>query len=495
MHIKTLPLSTSKNGLKNLFSPTKFPISYSTTSHKNPNPISYYFSLLHSSPNPTNLRHLHARLLINGLYNNIILSSKLLLMYSKHHKLLPDSLSVFLHMPNKNIYSWNIMIGEFSRAGLAQKSLELFYQMRVFGLGPDVFTLPLILRACASLGEFRLGFSVHGFCVKVGVGKNVFVGSAMVYFYVGMGKFFYARQVFDEMTERDGVLWTAMLAGYAQSGEPLLGLEVFREMVGEGIELDVVVMVSLLLGLGQLGWSRYGRSVHGWCVRRCLGLGLSLGNALVDMYVKCGLFGFARRVFDNMPERDVISWSAMILGHGLNGRVAVALGLFERMRLEGVKPNSVTFLGVLSACSHAGMVEDAWKFFNMMKDYEVVPELKHYACMVDVLGRAGLLVEAERFVKEMPIKPDGAVWGALLGGCRVHGNVVVGERIASRLLRLEPERSGYYVLLANIYAAAGRFDDAEKVWDFMRKRNVGKVPGHSLIELDGNEMFLGSGTG
>ncbi|KAF5940348.1 hypothetical protein HYC85_021515 [Camellia sinensis] len=455
-----------------------------------PNLVSFYFPLLHTSPNPTHLRHLHARLLRTSLYSNIILSSKLLLSYSRLNKLSPDALSVFFHMPHRNIYSWNIIIGEFSRSGSPLKSLELFLQMRNSDVLPDVFTVPLVLRACAAAGSIDCGVLVHGFCVKMGMERSLFVASALVFMYVTFGKVFYARVVFDEMPLRDSVLWTSMLAGYAQNEEPMLALSVFRDMVCVGVELDGVVMVSLLLVCGQLGWLKHGKSVHGWCVRRCIGLGLSLGNALIDMYVKCAALCYGRNVFDKMPERDVISWSALILGYGLGGCLDIAFGLFDQMHMQGVQPNDVTFLGVLSACTHGGLVETARSCFKMMKDYGVVAELKHYACMIDCLGRAGLLIEAERLIEEMPMKPDGAVLGALLGGCRVHGNLEVGERIAKRLIGLEPERTGYYVLLANIYSDAGKFDDAGRVWDILKQRNMSKVPGWSLIESKSCFQFL-----
>lgn len=276
-----------------------------------------------------------------------------------------------------------------------------------------------------------------------------------------------------------------MVAGYAQSGQPEPALGLFAEMMRNGIGIDDVVAVSLLLACGQLGSLPQGRSVHGLCVRREFGLPLSLGNALVDMYVKCGGFGSAERVFRSMPVRDVISWSALILGHGLNGGTNAALELFEEMRREGVAPNSVTFLGLLSACVHSGMVERAWDFFHMMKKYRVEPELKHYACLVDTLGRAGRLVEAEKFMEKMPMEADEAVLGALLLGCRVHRNVNVGERVARRLMAMRPNKGGYYAILANIYSDAGRFSEADKVRGFMREMNIGKLPGHSLIETDG----------
>ncbi|XP_057955815.1 pentatricopeptide repeat-containing protein At4g14170 [Malania oleifera] len=460
----------------------KFFSAYSSAIPHKSNLASYYFSLLHSSPDLTHLRHLHARLLRTPLYADVFLSSKLVLMYSRRSKLFPDSLSVFYHMPERNIYSWNIIIGEFSRSSFPEKAIELFIRMQGSGIRPDDFTMPLVLRACAGSGSEIGGLLVHGLCVKTGMEGNLFVASALVFMYVTFGRVFSARVVFDGMRKRDAVLWTAMLAGYAQHEEPMLGLGVFREMVNDGVELDGVVMVSLLLVCGHLGSLKHGKSVHGWSLRRCLALELNLGNAIVDMYVKCASLCYAHRMFDKMPERDVISWSSMIVGYGLGGGAATAIEYFEKMLVGGVKPNDVTFLGVLSAYTHSGMVDRVRSCFGMMKDYGVEPELKHYACVVDCLGRAGLLEEAERFVEEMPIQPDGAILGALLGGCRLHANVEVGERVAKKLIGLEPEKAGYYVLLCDIYAAVGRFNDAERVRSFMQQRNVSKSPGCSLIE-------------
>uniref|UniRef100_A0A0A9E6Z1 Pentatricopeptide repeat-containing protein n=1 Tax=Arundo donax TaxID=35708 RepID=A0A0A9E6Z1_ARUDO len=255
-------------------------------------------------------------------------------------------------------------------------------------------------------------------------------------------------------------------------------------MVAARVPLDAVVMVSLLLACGQLGWRRHGRSVHGCCIRRFLGMPLSLGNALVDMYVKCGDFAFAERLFAGMPRRDVISWSALILGHGLNGRSDVALGLFDRMMVEGVQPNAVTFLGALSACAHSGMVDKAYAIFEGMKQWGIEPELKHYSCMADALGRAGRVVEAVKVIEEMPFKPDEAMLGGVLAACRVHGEMEAAERISKRLMNMSPGKSGYYMSLANIYSDAGRYGDAERIRDFMKEVKVDKVPGYSSFELD-----------
>ncbi|KAG7620398.1 Pentatricopeptide repeat [Arabidopsis suecica] len=440
------------------------------------------FSLLHHSPNAKHLRHLHAHLLRTFLYSNVVLSSKLVLAYSKQNHLFPTSLSVFWHMPYRNIFSWNIIIGEFSRAGFASKSIDLFLRMwRESCVRPDDFTLPLVLRACSASREAKFGDLIHVLCLKLGFSSSLFVSSALVIMYVDMGKILHARKLFDDMPVRDSVLYTAMFGGYVQQGEAMLGLVMFREMGYSGFALDSVVMVSLLMACGQLGALKHGKSVHGWCIRRCSCLGLNLGNAITDMYVKCSILDYAHTVFVNMSRRDVISWSSLILGYGLDGDVVMSFKLFDEMLKEGIEPNAVTFLGVLSACAHGGLVEKSWLYFRLMQEYKIVPELKHYASVADCMSRAGLLEEAEKFLEDMPVKPDEAVMGAVLSGCKVYGNVEVGERVARELIQLKPRKASYYVTLAGLYSAAGRFDEAESLRQWMKEKQISKVPGCSSI--------------
>ncbi|KAJ0241710.1 Pentatricopeptide repeat-containing protein [Hirschfeldia incana] len=446
------------------------------TTTQNPN----LFSLLHHSPNLNHLRHLHAHLLRTSNYSNVILTSKLVLAYSKlNHHLLSTSLAVFWHMPHRNIFSWNIIIGEFARSNFPSRSIDLFLRMwRESSVRPDDFTLPLVLRA-SSREEARLGGLIHALSLKLGFGVSLFVSSALVNLYVEIGEVCYARKVFDEMLVRDSVLYTAMFGGYVQKGEAVLGLALFREMMCCGFSLDSVVMVSLVTACGQLGELKQGKSVHGWCVRRCSCLGLNLGNAVVDMYVKCSKLVYAHRVFVEMPRRDVISWSSLVLGYGLDGDVSMSVKLFEEMVREGIEPNAVTFLGVLSACAHGGLVDKSWVYFRRMRECKIVPELKHYASMADCMARAGLLEEAEKFMEEMPVEADEAVMGAVLSGCKVYGNVEVGERVARKLIRLKPEKAGYYVTLAGLYTAAGRFVEAESLRQWMKDKQISKVPGCS----------------
>ncbi|CAN6814836.1 hypothetical protein Bca4012_005916 [Brassica carinata] len=446
---------------------------------QNPNNL---LSLLRQCPNVNHLRHLHAHLLRTSNYSNVVLSSKLVLAYSKLKHLFPTSLAVFWHMPHRNIFSWNIIIGEFSRSGFPSKSIDLF--LRMWGdssVRPDDFTLPLVLRACSASREARLGGLVHVLSLKLGFGVSLFVSSALVIMYVDIGEILYARKLFDEMLVRDSVLYTAMFGGYVQEGEAVLGLALFREMMCYGFSLDSVVMVSLVTACGQLGTLKHGKSVHGWCIRRCPCLGLNLGNAVVDMYVKCSKLVYAHRVFVEMPSRDVISWSSLVLGYGLDGDVVMSVKLFDEMLEEGIEPNAVTFLGVLSACAHGGLVDKSWLYFRQMQEYKIVPELKHYASMADCMARAGLLEEAEKFVEEMPVEADEAVMGAVLSGCKVYGNVQVGERVAKKLIQLKPGKAGYYVTLAGLYTAAGRFDEAESLRQWMKDKQISKVPGCSSI--------------
>lgn len=445
--------------------------------------FAYYFFLLDGATSARQLRQLHGHLLRVGLLADVVLGSKLVRQYSRHGELLSSAYPFFLGMPLRNHYSFSIVIGEMSRAGHPRHAAELFIEMRASGLPLDAPTAALVLRSYGAVRCAAAGAAAHGLCTKHGLERNPYVASAAVFLYAALGRLPDARALFDETPQRDAVLWTAMLSGYAQRGPPEAAVEVFSEMVATGMELDGVTIVGLLLASSRLGYLLHGKSAHGFVVRRGIPSGLSLGNALVDMYAKCGDLLRAEEVFRRMPRRDVISWSSLILGHGLHGGADRALELFSSMAANGVRPNAVTFLGVLSACAHAGRVNAAWGFWEEMTAQGVAPELKHYACMVDVLARAGRLGAAERFAAEMPVEPDEAVWGALLAACRTHGEVEAAERVARRLLRMRPEKSGYYVLLANVFSDAGRYSEAEKVKALMKELNVGKLPGHSSVDL------------
>ncbi|KAH9314913.1 hypothetical protein KI387_023540, partial [Taxus chinensis] len=259
----------------------------------------------------------------------------------------------------------------------------------------------------------------------------------------------------------------------------------FREMQLSGLKPTHVTIASVIPACSQLTLLLYGKALHGCVLRSGFDLNAFVNSALIDMYAKSGAINLARQVFDRMSERDVVSWTAVITGYGLHGRSEDVLALFNEMNNSGTKPDHVTFVAVLSACSHAGLAIEAWRYFNLMShDHNMTLGLEHYACMVDLLSRSGCLDEAYNFITSMPLEPNSGIWGVLLGACRIHCNVELGERVAEYLFKLDPRNEGYYVLLSNIYATAGKWDGVAKVRKMMKDRGLRKKPGCSWIEVN-----------
>lgn len=309
------------------------------------------------------------------------------------------------------------------------------------------------------------------------------VANCVLTMYAKCGYTGLARRVFDDMQKRDLVSWNAMISGYSQNGLATSVLEVYREMCCVGIEPDEVTLVGVLASCSHLGALSIGREIEVVIARSGLEFNMFLKNALINMYAKCGALARAREIFDGMRERSIVSWTAIIAGYGIHGRGDVALGLFEEMLASGIRPDNVVFVSVLSACSHAGQAEEGLAYFNVMKDrYGLRPEAEHYACVVDLLGRTGRLSEAIGLIRSMQVKPDGAVWGALLGGCKIHKNVQLGEIAFERVIELEPNNVGYYVLLSNLYTDVNDFEGVARVRAMMRKRGLRKEPGCSYVE-------------
>lgn len=442
-----------------------------------------YTFMLHSCSNITSLKQIHTHMLMSGLDQNIFIGTKLVTLYAKYGSIVDAGL-VFDNLPNKNIFSYNTMIAGYVKNGHCEESLRVYARMQGKGIEPDNFTFPFLLKACAGLSALREGKLIHYHIRRNGLESDVFVGAALIDMYAKCRKIVDARQVFNKISARDMVLWTAMISGYAQNGHDYEALTTFQQMQRAGLAIDSITIISVLLACTHLGTLQRGKCVHGYIIRIGFESDVNVANALIDMYAKCGSIYFAHKLFDIMPERDVISWSAMIAGYGLHGQCETALAFFRQMQRAGIKPNYVTFISVLSACSHAGLVNKGWEYFDSMhRVYCIGPSLRHYACMVDLLGRCGRLDEAKDFIEKMPLEPDAGVWGALLGGCRIHCNIELAEHAAEHLFSLEPQNAGYYVLLSNIYATCCRWDDVAKVRMLMRERKLKKMPGCSSIEV------------
>eukprot|EP01018_Ginkgo_biloba_P013574 Gb_33693 [translate_table: standard] len=433
-----------------------------------------------------------------------------------HNGRVEEALKFFQKMPERDAVSWTAMISGYAQNGLGEEALKLFQQMNLTGMNANAKTFVSVLTACANLTSLGEGIEIHEKIIRSGFQTDVFVGNALIDMYAKCrsienahdsfdkmhnrnvvswtamitgyaqnGHVDEALKLFQKMPERNVISWTAMIAGYAQNGHSEEALKLFGQMQLEGMKPNSKTFASVLPACANLAALEQGKDIHDELVRCGFQSDVFVGNALVDMYAKCGSIENARHVFDTMPQRDVVSWTSMISGYAMHGCGKEALKLFRQMQHSGTKPDHVTLVGVLSACCHAGLVDEGWQYFDWMSQYHhITPTMEHYGCMVDLLGRAGRLDEAEDFINKMPIKPDANVWGSLLGACRLHNNIELGVCVAEHLFELDPNNGAPYVLLSNTYATAGRWDDLEKVRKTMKERRVKKKPGCSWIEVN-----------
>lgn len=466
----------------------------------------------------------HALLSKSRYSSDVYMGSALIDMYGKCGRV-SCARRVFDGMRERNIVSWNSLITCYEQNGPASDALEVFVRMMASGIEPDEVTLASVVSACASLAAFKEGLQIHARLMRCEKLRNDLVlGNALVDMYAKCGKLNEARCVFDrmpirnvvsetsmvsgyakassvksarlmftKMLERNVVSWNALIAGYTQNGENEEALRLFRLLKRESVCPTHYTFGNLLNACANLADLQLGRQAHTHVVKHGLRFlsgeesDIFVGNSLIDMYMKCGSVEDGCRIFETMVERDWVSWNAMIVGCAQNGYGTEALGLFKKMLLCGEKPDHVTMIGVLCACSHAGLVEEGRKYFSSMsKEHGLAPLKDHYTCMVDLLGRAGCLDEAKTLIEAMPMQPDAVIWGSLLAACKVHRNIMLGEYVAKKLLEIEPSNSGPYVLLSNMYAELGRWGEVVRVRKLMRKRGVVKQPGCSWIEILGH---------
>ncbi|KAK9993211.1 hypothetical protein SO802_022914 [Lithocarpus litseifolius] len=445
---------------------------------------------------------------------------------------------VFDQMRQPNCFSWNTIIralAESNDDGKPLAALLFFFQMVCdASVEPNQFTFPSVLKACAQSSRLKEGMQVHGLVVKYGLDSDEFVVSnlvrmyvmcgvmkdahllfirnliefdegdevvrnhkkkeegnvvlwnVMVDGYVRLGEFGAARELFDSMPQRTAVSWNVLISGYAQNGLFKEAIEMFREMQMGDVCPNYVTLVSVLPAISRFGALELGKWVHLYAEKNGIEIDDVLGSALVDMYSKCGSIEKALQVFERLPRKNAITWSTIIGGLAMHGRANDALDYFSMMERSGVTPSDVTYIGVLSACSHAGLVDKGRSFFShMVKAVGFEPRIEHYGCMVDLLGRAGHLEEAEELILNMPIKPDDVIWKALLGACKIHGNIEMGRRVAEVLMDMVPHDSGSYVALSNMYASSGNWEAVADVRLMMKEMDIRKDPGCSWIELDG----------
>lgn len=405
-----------------------------------------------------------------------------------------SAMKVFEIMPVRDAVSWNTVIGGHVQNGKYEEALLTMKDMRKDNLKPDSYTLSTILPIFAQYVNITKGKEIHGYAIRHNFDKDVFIGSSLIDMYANCMQLEDSYKVFRLSPHKDSVSWNSMIAVCVQNGRFDDGLKIFREMLMANIEPVAVSFSSIIPACAHLTTLCLGKQLHGCIIRRSFDDNVFVSSSLMDMYAKCGHIRVARWIFDKIKAKDTVSWTAMIMGYALHGHARDAILLFEKMEMQGIEPNPRSFLAVLAACSHGGLVDEGWKYFKKMtENYAIRPSIEHYAAITDLLGRAGRLDEAYRFVMDMDIDPTEAIWSTLLSACHVHKNVELAEKVAKEMLVVDPQSVSAYVLLSNVYVAAGRWKDGERLRDRMRKRGVKKAGGWSWVEVRNEVHVFGSG--
>ncbi|KAK7309247.1 hypothetical protein RJT34_05816 [Clitoria ternatea] len=458
----------------------------------------------------------HAQAIKLGMGSHACVQNAILTVYVAC-RLLPSARQVFDDISDRTLVSWNSMIAGYSKMGSCDEAVLLFREMQHLGVEPDVFTLVSLLSVSSKHGNLDLGRFLHLYIFITGIEIDSIVTNALVDMYAKCGHLQYAKCVFDRMLDKNVVSWTCMVNAYAshglidnavkifnqmpvknvfswnsiiwchvQEGLYTEAVELFYSMCTSGVMPDDATLVSILSCCSHMGDLAMGKEAHSYICDNNITMSVTLCNSLVDMYAKCGALQTAMDIFVEMPEKNVVSWNVIIGALALHGFGEEAIGMFEKMQASGLCPDEITFTGLLSACSHSGLVGMGRYYFDIMSStFGIFPDVAHYACMVDLLGRGGFLGEAMTLIQKMPIKPDVVVWGALLGACRTYGHLEIAKQIMKQLLELGRYDSGLYVLLSNMYSESQRWDDTKKIRKIMDDCEIKKSRAISLIEIDG----------
>uniref|UniRef100_A0ACD5YWM1 Uncharacterized protein n=1 Tax=Avena sativa TaxID=4498 RepID=A0ACD5YWM1_AVESA len=454
--------------------------------------------------------HLSSRTSVNSLIraSSIPTSCALLLRFLLLHRFLPDhlSLSFSLHSCTRSpslpitglLHSLAVRLGHARDVYVVNAAVSAYFRAadvasagRVFSHTKDVadvVTWTTMVTGHANAGDVERARWFFDAMPE----KNVVSWNAMLGAYACAGKLSKARKLFDAMPSRNAASWSSMVTGLVQSDQCEEALRVFSEMVGKGVLPNESALVSAVSACGRLRSVDHGLWVHAYAKWALHGVtSVVLATALVDMYGKCGSIHNAVRVFTAMPVKNIYSWNSMITGLAMNGREMHALSLFWKMQMAGVRPNDITFIGLLGACSHSGLVDEGRCLFNtMVNGFGIKPVPEHYGLMVDLLGRAGYVREAVDFVNNMPVEPHPGLWGALAGACKIHGEVELGEEIAKKLIELEPHHGSRYILLSNIYGGSNRWDEMAIVRRVLKERKVPKGTGNAVVGNDARSMNM-----
>lgn len=426
---------------------------------------------------------LHALAVKSRLRSNTCVANAILDMYGKCGDLVGAS-QVFEEIMIRDGVSWNAIIAAHEQNENQEQTLQHFVSMLHSGIEPDEFTYGSVLKACAGQQAMGHGREIHSRIIKSAMAMNLFVGGALVDMYCKCGMLEEAETIHDRIDEQPMVSWNAIISGFSQQKQSENAQRFFSRMLESGVKPDNFTYATVLDTCANFTTVGLGMQIHAQIIKQELQSDVYISSTLVDMYSKCGNMQDSRLMFQKAPKQDTVTWNAMICGYAHHGLGEDALKVFENMQLENVKPNHSTFVSVLQACAHIGHVEKGLHYFNsMQRDYGLHPKLEHYSCMVDIIGRSGQVREALRIIEEMPYEADAVVWKTLLSLSKVHGDVEVAEKAAGCILQLDPQDSAAYVLLSNIYADSGMWNEMSKIRETMRGSNLKKQPGCSWIEI------------
>ncbi|XP_076922189.1 pentatricopeptide repeat-containing protein At4g33990-like [Bidens hawaiensis] len=431
----------------------------------------------------------HLYVVKHGLESDLFVGNAFINFYAKFGEV-EDAHKVFDSLVMRDLVSWNSIIAAYEQNNDPDRALKFFHGMQMNGFRPDLLTLVSVASGIAQSRDFESSRCVHGFVLRrCWFEKDVIIGNAVIDMYAKLGNVDSAWKLFDKIALKDVVSWNTMITGYGQNGLANEAIQVYRMMIEtEHVTPNQGTWASIIPAYAHIGALKDGAKTHGWVLKTGLLLDVFIGTCLIDLYGKCGKVEETMNLFYQVPKTSSVPWNAVISCLGIHGQGETSLKLFKNMLDEGVQPDAITFISLLSACSHSGLVEQGeWCFDIMQHDYGIKPSLKHYGCLVDLLGRAGQLEKAYNIIKGMPLQPDASVWGALLGACRIYGIADLGKVASDKLLEVDPDNVGYYVLLSNIYANAGKWDGVNTVRSLANSKGLKKTPGWSSIELN-NKM-------
>lgn len=428
-------------------------------------------------------REIHSQILKRGLEVTSFVANSLATMYNKCGKL-DYGLCLFGRMSTPDVVSWTTLITSYVQLGQEEQAIEAFIRMRESGVNPNEFTFAAVFSGCAGISRVEWGEQIHAHVIHLGLADSLSVANSIMSMYSKCGRLSSVSLAFHGMRRRDVISWSTIIGGFCQGGFGEEAFEYLSQMRREGPKPNEFALASVLSVCGSMVILEQGRQVHAHVLSIGLDQIAMIQSALINMYSKCGSIREAAKIFDEGEKDDIVSWTAMINGFAEHGYSKEAIDLFDKIPMAGLIPDSVAFIGVLTACSHAGLVDLGFNYFNsILSKYQINPSKEHYGCMIDLLCRAGQLKDAEQMINNMPCKKDDVVWSTLLRACRLDSDIDCGRRTAEKILELDPNSAGAHITLANIYSARGKWKEAADVRKMMKLRGLIKEPGWSWIKI------------